>query len=318
MGVVRKLRQLRALGAVGRAANEAAAASGGSPHLQRGMLAGFVNVMAEAMAPRMAATAERRGGPLPGSDPGIADRSAWPASLAEGAAAINARDAAFDPALLASFGEQLFSAAVAVWAGADSGTVRPVMSDELWEALSAATGVRGPREGSPDSPFAGLKQQVEAEITGLHAGSWYDSAMIVMHVHLAGPLPPEFPPEMASWDEDWLFQRSVRPGGDPMIRPPQCPACGAPTQVAGANNCPHCQAPMPFLTTGWLVSGIVSHHPRHALAREHFAQAVAANPAAFANISPAMRQFLPVDPDEVLTRELNPRPGIGGGQAGQQ
>ena len=320
MGIGRKVRKLRAYGALGRAANEAAAASGAPPHLQRGMLAGFVNVMAEALAPRIAATAERRGGPLPGSDPDIAAGSAWPASLAAGVAAISARDAAFDPALLASFGEQVFSAVVAVWAGADSGTVRPVMSDDLWEPLAAATAVRGSKGRSPENhPFARLEQQqVEAEIAGLHAGSWYDSAMIVMHVHLAGPLPPDFPPMMTSWDEDWLFQRSVRPGGDPMIRPPQCPACGAAAQAAGASNCQHCQAPMPFLTAGWLVSGIVSRHPSHAMAREHFARAVAENPAAFENISPAMRQFLPVDPDEVLAGELNPRPGIGGGQDRQQ
>ena len=52
MGIVRKLRQLNA---VGRAANEAAAAAGAPPQMQRGMVAGFANVMAQAMAPQMAA-----------------------------------------------------------------------------------------------------------------------------------------------------------------------------------------------------------------------------------------------------------------------
>lgn len=283
MGVIRKLRVLKA---VGKAANEAATAAGAPPGMQSGMAAGFANVMAQVMAPHMAATAERRGGPLPGSDPGIGDGSAWSASVAAGADAIRARDAAFDVALLTSFSEQVFAAVAAVWTGADSGTVRPVMSDEVWEPLAASTGA-----GRSLNPFARLGPQATADVSGLHAGSWYDSAFIVMHVRLSGPLPPGIRPEMTVWDEDWLFQRSVQPGGNPMIRPPGCPACGAPTHVDGASLCLHCRAPVPFLTTGWLVCGIVSHHPSHTLIRERFMQAMAANPDAVANVPPAMRQY---------------------------
>jgi hypothetical protein len=289
MGIVRKL---RAFGAVGRAANEVAAAAGAPPQMQRGMVAGFANVMAQAMAPQMAANAERRGGPLPGSDPAVTDGSAWSASVVTGADAIRARDAAFDVALLADFGQQVFAAVAAVWTGTDSATVRPVMCDEIWEPLAAATGP-GKSVGGLN-PFARLGPLAAAEATGLHAGSWYDSAMIVMRVQLTGQLPRDFPPEWSAWDEDWLFQRSVQPGGDPMIHPPACPACGAPTQVDGAGLCTHCRAPVPFLTTGWLVSGIVSHQPIHAMMRERLTQAMAANPEAFANLAnlpPAMRAF---------------------------
>jgi len=284
MGIVRKL---RAFQAIGKAANEAAAASGAPPEMQRGFAAGFANVMAQAMAPQMAANAERRGGPLPGSDPSVADGSAWSASIAAGADAIRARDAAFDVALLANFGEQVFAAVSGVWRGADSGTIRPVMSDEVWEPIAASTGT-----GMSLNPFARLGQQAVADVTGLHAGSWYDSALIAMHVHLAEPVPPKVPAEWSAWDEDWLFQRSVQPGGDPMIRPPACPTCGAPTHVGDSGQCLHCQALIPFLTTGWLVCGIVSQHPFHALKRERLAQAMAANPQAFANAPPTMREFL--------------------------
>jgi hypothetical protein len=255
--------------------------------MQSGMVAGFANVMAQVMAPQMAANAERRGGPLPGSDPGVADGSAWSASIAAGADAIRARDAAFDLALLADFGEQVFAAVSAVWRGADSGTIRPVMSDEVWDPIAASTGT-----GMSLNPSARLGQQAVAEVTGIHAGSWYDSALIVMHVHVAEPVPPKIPVEWTAWDEDWLFQRSLQPGGDPMIRPPACPACGAPTRVGDSGQCLHCQLPIPLLTAGWLVCGIVSHHPSHALRRERMAQAMAANPQAFANVPPAMRGFL--------------------------
>ena len=287
MGIVRKLRQLNA---IGRAANEAAAAAGAPPQMQRGMVAGFANVMAQAMAPQMAANAERRGGPLPGSDPGVADGSALSASVAAGAEAITARDAAFDQGLLAGFAEQVFAAVTAVWNGADAGTIRPVMNDAVWEPLAAATGTSTSGAGGLNA-FARLGPQAAAEVIGLHAGSWYDSALIVMHVRLTGPVPPQFPPEWIAWNEDWLFQRSVQPGGDPMIRPHACPACGAPTHVDGAGLCMHCQAPVPYLTTGWLVCGIVSHHPSFALRRERLTQAMAANPEAFANVPPGMREF---------------------------
>jgi hypothetical protein len=273
------------------------------------MVAGFINVVAEAMAPGMAANAERRGGPLPGSDPAVADGSAWSAPVAAGAAAIRARDAAFDPALLAGFGQQVFDAVVAVWAGSDAGTVRPVMSNDLWQPLAASTAVLR-RSGKTASDFERHSQQrVEVEITGLHSGSWYDSVMMVMHVHLAGPLPPDMPPQMTAWDEDWLFQRSVRPGGDPMIRPPACPACGAPTRVNEAGQCQHCQALVPYLTAGWLVSGIMSHHPRHALVRERFIEAAARDPELLARVPPSMRHLLPADPGQIPARGQDSAPG---------
>jgi hypothetical protein len=299
VGIIRKLRRYSA---IGRAANEAAAGSGAPPELQHGMVAAFVNVMAEVMAPGMAATAERRGGPLPGSDPAVADGSAWSAPAAAGAAAIRARDAAFDLGLLATFGEQVFDAVAAVKAGGDSGTVRAVMSDDLWQPLAASTATLR-HGGNPASDFARLsQQQVAVEITGLHAGSWYDSAMMVMHVQLAGPLPPDMPPQMTAWDEDWLFQRSVRPGGDPMIRPSACPACGAPTRVNEAGRCQHCQVLVPYLTAGWLVSGIVSHHPHHALARERFIEAAGRDPELLARVPPSMRHLLPADPGQIPAR----------------
>ena len=53
MGVVRKVRLLKA---VGQAANEAAAASGAPPEMHHGLAAGFANVMTQVMAPRAGST----------------------------------------------------------------------------------------------------------------------------------------------------------------------------------------------------------------------------------------------------------------------
>jgi hypothetical protein len=293
MGVGKTWRKLKVLKAVGQAANEAAGGTFPGAGPQRGMVAGFANVMAEAMASRMASFAERRGAALPGSDASVLDGSAWASPLAAGAAALRARDAAFDPVLLETFAGQVYSAVNAVWMGADAGSVRPVLSDALWEPLAAVTGVRGGRGGGG---FMGLGHvHATARLTGLNAGAWYDSALVIMGVSIdVASLPSSrpVPPEMQAWNEDWLFQRSVRPGGDPMIRPPACPSCGAPTSTGEAGECTHCRVPVPFLTTGWLASRIVSHHPGYATARARLAEQVGANPDMLLRLPPAMRDLL--------------------------
>jgi hypothetical protein len=298
MKFVKAWRQLKA---VGQAANEAAAqASAGRSRQPQGFVAGFANVLADALAPRLAATAERRGGPLPGSDDAVADGSAWAGSVAAGAAEIQARDEAFDVTLLTTFGEQVFAAIAAVWAGADAGDVRPVMSDALWEPLTAATGVR---KGL--GVYAKLgQQQATARVIGLHAGAWYDSAQVTMDVRLGGngePLPPDMPPGMAEWDEEWLFQRSVRSGGNPMIRPQECPSCGAPTEVGDHDLCLHCRAPVPYLTAGWLVTGIASHNPLYAMRNKALVDDLRANPETLQQLPPGIIRVLPEDVQAEIT-----------------
>jgi hypothetical protein len=291
MGLFKNLRQIVS---VGQAANEAAVQRSGSPFPQRGFAAAFANIMADALGPRMAAIAERRGAPLPGSDPAVMNGTAWTAPLAAGAAAIQAKDAAFDVPQLNSFAGQVFAAIVAVWAGADAGSVRPVMSDALWEPLAAATGTnKGQHLLLPLD-----KQRATASVAGLHADGWYDSAFVVMQVHLdyGNEAPPaDMPAEMMQWTEDWLFQRSKRPGGDPMTRPQACPSCGAPTHTDQQGLCLSCRVPVPFLTTGWLVSTIVSHHPAYAMMRQHFEQEMQSNPQFLQGIPPGMMHLLPID-----------------------
>lgn len=286
MGIGRAWRVLKVLKATGQAANEAAAqASAGQPGSLRehGMGAAVRNFTADAMTPAWAVSARYRGGPLPGSDPAVIDGSAWARPVAAGADAVRARDAAFDAALLESFAGQVFSAVAPVaWMQADAGGVRPVLSDALWEPLAAVAGRRGGRV--PD--VGPVRQLAMAELRGLHAGTWYDSAMAVMHVRwdFGGQRPPaDMTAEMMRWDEDWLFQRSARPGGDPMIRPPACPTCGAPTLVDEAGLCTHCGVPVPFLTTGWLAAGIASRHPRYAMTRQGL------DPESMSTMSPRLR-----------------------------
>jgi hypothetical protein len=281
MGIARMWRLMRVMKAAARAANESAAAQApeqGSPGLPRpsqGLMGGLFNVMSDVLNPQLGFFDERRGGPLPGSDIAVIDGSAWRQPLAVQAARLRARDAAFDGELLASFAEQVFAAVMAAWKGADAGSVRAVMSDALWEPLAGATAL----PGSPGifARFAQIgEQRPAARLTGLHTGGWYDSAQVTVDVTLGGELPAGMPARMTAWDEEWLFQRSVQPGGDPMIRPQACPACGASARAADQDLCPHCRAPVPYLTTGWLVTQIVSRHPASELMRERRAQAMRA------------------------------------------
>jgi hypothetical protein len=195
--------------------------------------------------------------------------------------------------LLATFAEQVFAAVFAVRTGAEPGTVRPVMSDALWEPLASTAGSR-----SNLDPLARLgAQRPRAQLIGLHAGAWYDSALVIIHVMLGDDqLPVELPQDFRQWNEDWLFQRSAQPGGDPMMRPLACPRCGAPTKVGEEGLCRHCRVAVPYLTTGWLVTQIVSHHPIHALMREKLVQGIRADPELIARVPPAMRNMLPEDP----------------------
>jgi hypothetical protein len=102
-------------------------------------------------------------------------------------AALRTRDSAFDPALLVRFAEQVFGAVAAVWTGARSGTIRPVISDDLWEPLAAATG----SDTAIPAPAMFLGQRLDqhgqstrARLSGLFASEWYDSALVSYQVTL--------------------------------------------------------------------------------------------------------------------------------------
>jgi hypothetical protein len=303
MGLFKTWKRLKA---VGRAANEEASTGTGQPvHRHEGFMTSFANVMAQALGPQLAATAATRGSPLAGSDDAVTSGAAWTEPLDAGVTAVRARDAAFASDSLVDFADQVFAALVSVWAGANAGTVRPVMSDDLWEPLAAATGTG---KEIPMARFLG-QQLAEASLSGLHADSWYDSAQLAFHVHLREEaLPPGVPPALAQWQEEWLFQRSARPGGDPMARPEACPSCGAPTDTDGHGLCVHCHQVVPYETTGWLVTSIVSHNPMQAMMHDRMAAELRSNPDMLRDMPPAMLRLLPPDLQAEFADRMPPAP----------
>jgi hypothetical protein len=296
------------LKAAGQAANEAAArdnppATGGPS----GFFGAVSTIIAQSFEPQVVATAALRGAPLPGSDDSVIDGSAWIPSLDSAVAVLRTRDSAFDPALLVRFAEQVFTAVAAVWTGASAATVRPVMSDDLWEPLAAATG-SGTAIAAP-AMFLGQRldqhgQSARARLSGLFAGDWYDSALVSYQVTPAlQSVPQDTTPTVAEWEEEWLYQRSVQPGGNPMARPETCPSCGAPTETDEHDRCVYCQQTVPYLTTGWLAVRIVSHNPAQQTAHDEMLEKLRSNPAAYQRLPPAVRKLLPPDIQNHMSRQ---------------
>ncbi len=224
-----------------------------------GVMAGLAATMMQMMAPTLMAMAPERGHPLPGTEPGTLEPQGG-AALQAGIAALRARDSAFDPQVLTTFVEQLFGAVASCWGTGDPAGVRSLLSDEIWNPFGGALS---------SGMAAGLgtilaHQQGRATLVGAWAGEAYDSALFSLEVDIVG-VPPDpggkIPPEWYHWPEEWLLQRSVLPGGDPMLVADTCPSCGAPSATDNAGRCMHCHQPVPVRTSGWLVTAIRAHNP---------------------------------------------------------
>ena len=295
MGFLKKLKEAKAVATAALPSVPAGNRSTGEPpHGAAGVMAGLAASMMQMMAPMLMAMAPERGQPLPGTETGALDAQDDGARQA-GIAAVKARDSAFDPDGLATFAEQLFDAVASCWGTGDPTPVRSLLSDEIWNPLGGAlsTGIA-----------AGLgtilaHQQGRATLTAARAGETYDSALFSIAVDVVG-VPPDpdhsIPPEWYHWPEEWLLQRSVIPGGDPMIVVEKCSSCGAPTATDMVGRCLHCHEPVPVQTAGWLVTAIRAHNPTV----EHQMNQVVDQ----ARQNPQMMQMVPDDMIRLFPRDV--------------
>jgi hypothetical protein len=288
---------------VWKAANAVAASgapAGQAQHGPQGMMAGFAGAMAKMMGPMMAAESPERGGPLPGTEPGVLEPQ--DAGSTQGAiAALRARDSAFDPQVLTTFTDQLFAAVSSAWGTGDPSSVRALLADKLWDPLAASLA-----SGLAAGPGAIYSRQTgRATLSGLWAGAWYDTARFNIAVSLdlprddQHPVPPGFP----NWTEDWLLQRSVKPGGNPMVLDETCPSCGAGTATDTDGLCTHCHQPVPVLTAGWLVTFIRSYNPAVEMVRAKILNKLAENPQELRMMPDELVRLLP--PEAVA--KIDPR-----------
>ena len=290
MGLLKAFKAMKEVAAAG-------SEDGKAPHGMGGTMQGFANLMAGMMAPMLVTMAPERGQALPATEP-AATTTGDAAALAAGEAAIAARDSAFDPGLLTTFADQVFAAVSGVWESGDPGPTRGVLTDALWDPLAAATSMgQAMRRPGGMGALAGL-QTGQATLAGAHAGEWYDSAMFVFDVSLGEGIslgkgaPPEF---NGPWKEDWLFQRSIQPDGDPMTLPEKCPSCGAPTAVDDGGACTRCRQLVPVCTAGWLVSRIVSHSPMMERQFHDMTARLREDPSQVQRMPEALRALLPAD-----------------------
>ena len=267
MGLFKALKAVKQAAALG-------TPDGHAPRGALGAMEGLASTMAGIMTPMLLAIAPERGQPLPATEP-EALAAGDPTALAAGQAAIRARDSAFDPGLLTAFADQVFVAMVGVWATSDPAPARGVLADSLWDPLAATTSLNQAmnRPGHESMGLAALAamQTGRATMAGAHAGQWYDTVNFTVDVILGEEAPPM---ARVPWKEEWLYQRSVQPGGDPMAMPERCPSCGASTTVDAAGACTSCRQPVPVCTAGWLVSRIVSHNP---FIEEQYAEMITAD-----------------------------------------
>ena len=278
------------------AASGAPASPDGHPeHGSGAMVQGFANAMSGLLAPMFSWTLPERGRVLPATEPEALLPQSDASALAAGQAAIAGRDSAFDPALLTTFADQVFVAVIDVFGSNDAGPARGVMADALWDPLAATVAMhQGPKRSGQSLGLLDLAalQRGRATLAGAHAGEWYDTVNFSFEVTLADGVPPEF---RGPWKEDWLFQRSVQPGGDPMALPDSCPTCGVPTAVDGEGACTHCRQTVPVRTAGWLVSRIVSHNPFLEMQYDQMIGHLRQNPQEIQHVPEAFRMMLPAD-----------------------
>jgi len=302
MGLFKAWKEVKAVAASG-------ASTGQRPHGGQGVALGFAMAMMKMMGPLLAAEAPERGDPLPGTEAGVLEPQD-PGAMQAAMAAITARDSAFDPQLLTTFADQVFAAVSAAWGSGDSAAVRPVLADAIWDDLAAAVVVAG----AGGSGMILSRQAGRSTLAGAWAGTWYDTARfnVAVSVDLPAEMAAEAPPGFGPWNEDWLFQRSVTPGGASVMPAESCPSCGAPASTDAAGACTHCHQPIPLLTSGWVLTAIRSHNPMVEMVRDQMTSAARQNPAEFAQMPDEFLRLLPADlvaqiaPDRVATLHLRP------------
>ncbi|MDE3206182.1 MAG: hypothetical protein KGQ66_18395 [Acidobacteriota bacterium] len=304
MGLFRAWKGLKAVAAdglpdsVGRGRPDAAVGRG-RPDAGRpsgAMMVGLIAAMAKMMGPAMLVQAPQRGGPLPGTvDDVLAPQDG--SARAGGIAALGERDRAFDASSFIAFAGQVFAAHCSMWGTGDTTSMRPLLADDLWEPLAAALGSGFATGGAAIYSH----QRGVPDLAGVWADRFYDSALVSFSVDVdlpydhSKPLPAGI--LATEWTEDWLFQRSVTPGGDPMIGADPCPTCGSPRQVDGAGRCQRCRQPVPVLTSGWLVSAVRNHNPTVQAVVDQFVAGLREHPATLAMLPDDIVKLLP--PGEV-------------------
>ena len=210
-----------------------------------------------------------RGNPLPGTaHDALAAQDTG--GLAAGISALKQRDVAFEPEAFVQFANQVFAAVCRSFAAGDASMARAVLADSLWDPMAALAGGPMAQAGQAYGMLT-----ASGALVGLHSDALYDTAIVRFTVQV----PPEMSGKRPPWPEEWTFQRSLVPGGDPMALDEKCPGCGSAAKPDASGNCPFCHQAIPAHTSGWLVTTVHNRDPMIEQGRQEMIARIKQNPA---------------------------------------
>jgi len=216
----------------------------------------------------------RQGSWSPTLDAGVTDDDAsgriWvgqpatkldPKAIADGLAAIKARDPNFDQAAFLDRAQTAFFKLQQAWQARNQDLARDVMSDALYERHKMQTD-----QLLANHQIDMLENIVigHASIVGVSAGTPYDSIVVAISATMTDYTIDENTKQVVSclkfpqtFTERWTFIRraDAKTAAGSTQLASSCPSCGAPLSLQNG-RCTYCGAPMRTLSADWVVDSI--------------------------------------------------------------
>lgn len=207
-------------------------------------------VRTEPRPPVVTSTAEERGNELPTQvDPGV------PTRLAE----LLARDPQSTPEALRGRIELIFSALQRGWAARDLPTIRPFVTDNLFQYFGYWIDLYQQQRARNVTENARVTHVVIANVL---SDAVYDAVTVRLFatgldytVSDDGQLLSGSRSRERAYTEYWTLIRGRGVQGRPRAEP-TCPSCGAPLRIAMAGNCEYCHARVVSGEFDWVLSRI--------------------------------------------------------------
>jgi predicted lipid-binding transport protein (Tim44 family) len=188
------------------------------------------------------------------------------AAVEAGLSAIREHDPGFDEDAFLAEVERSFFAVEEAWNQQRPEVSRPVMTEEAWEHQKAE--IESYRNSGRRNVLDNLTV-AKATILAASSEDGHDvvtvrfrAASANYDVNIASGKVVHGNHQMAFWEQDWVFQRSIRATSDGDSTSGQrCPNCGAPLDVDIAGVCRNCKSPVRSGDNAWVV--VRAGQPQH-------------------------------------------------------
>jgi predicted lipid-binding transport protein (Tim44 family) len=188
------------------------------------------------------------------------------AAVEAGLSAIREHDPSFDEDGFLAEVERSFFAVEEAWNQQRPELSRPVMTEGAWEHQKAE--IESYRNSGRRNVLDNLTV-AKATILAASSEDGHDfvtvrfrAASANYDVNIASGKVVHGNHQMAFWEQDWVFQRSVRATSDGDSTSGQrCPNCGAPLDLDIAGVCKNCKAPIRSGDNAWVL--VRADQPQH-------------------------------------------------------